>query len=1367
MHSKNQVFYKLLFAILLIFSFSNGYSQQQPIPDWVKDIGGVGESKVAGVAVDKFDNIYIAGNFRSNITVDLSNISTPVNLSATGDYDVFIAKYTPDGKLIWAKSIGGQGLDQVNNLTVDNESNVIFGGQFNSFTMDADPGSGTFNLNNAGGNDAFIVKLDLDGNFKWAKSIGGFSTEYGHVVSTDLSGNVIFVGSYSSSINLGSFNLTAKGSLDGFMIKYDKNGNILWGYGFGSSSDDEIRHVITNTNNEIIIMGYFGNSIDLNPKGPSNIINGTIPNYFVAKYTETGQLIWANKVDGASATVSSLASGPSNDIYLTGVYTGTVNLRSPVTSIPLTSSGGKNLFVGKYSATGTALWARNIVGNAGNTPYSYYITADVDDNAYIGGYFDGTLTFGDATLNKTLTFNGGRDTFFGKYNSAGDYIWAFNFGSACSGNFGHKIAVDSKKNILLGGSFCRTVDFNPGICELKIRARNGTSDGYISKYNQIKFSGDANILSFELAEQTAPAIINPQNKTITIKVKARTDVTALKPTLTTDIGVVAPLSGIANNFTTPQKYIITSNCIDHTWLVTVLVEDVNEVMLCSGATQILTGNSTGNQPGNNFVWQIKNQNGDWVSAPNANTSSDYELKDFTNYTNANLTYYFRRKVTSGSTEVLEPEITVIINPATTNNTITTPETVLCNGAKTILISGTIPQGATNTSLSYKWQHSDDEQIWADINGETNQDLSVQVTKTIYFRRVTFSNNCSSVSNTLKIDFQPLITASFAGNNINLCKLNTATLNGNTTALNETGTWSVISPAYYAPFNSTNVNNPLAEITNLPPDIDVILKWTISQNTCLTTSSSTVTVHSYSEPVITMPSTLTINQGQSIQIPASVTPLSAGYTYRWTPRIGLDNPNILSPLASPDQTTIYRLTITYGNNCVVEKDIRIAVDKTTKISVCAGSLAQLSGDPILDQNPAIQWQVLSSGTWLNIQNANQANFSLKTDEQFSNQIETVLYRRAITAGNTTYIDSKYEVNTYPLTRNNVINTSTSNFCSNVVSSITINGTLPVGASNFPSTYTWERSSDGLNWSTINGETAKDIMISGLIQTTYFRRLTFTNGCPAISNILKITVNPLPTVANAGEDIALCGNSSLALTANPPGNNETGVWSVISPANYNPFNAGNVNNPNAVINHMPSNQKLILQWEIFNQNCGTSTKDEVEIISYRNILLQAPAELTVDFGKKINLGIVSDLTSDDGYTFEWLPKTGLDNPFTLSPDASPLENTIYTLKVNYGQTCEKTVNVLVKVLNNIKIPTSFSPNGDGVNDHWEIKNIANYPGSRVSVYNRYGTAIYKSTNYTAPWDGTHNGKVLPVGTYYYVILLKDKKNSVFNGSITIIQ
>lgn len=721
---------------------------------------------------------------------------------------------------------------------------------------------------------------------------------------------------------------------------------------------------------------------------------------------------------------------------------------------------------------------------------------------------------------------------------------------------------------------------------------------------------------------------------------------------------------------------------------------------------------------------------------------------------------------AGCSSALSKDV-IVFQSTTTNNTITTPETVLCNGAKTILISGTIPQGATNTSLSYKWQHSDDEQIWADINGETNQELSVQVTKTIYFRRVTFSNNCSSVSNTLKIDFQPLVTASFAGNNINLCKLNTATLNGNTTALNETGTWSVISPAYYAPFNSTNVNNPLAEITNLPPDIDVILKWTISQNTCLTTSSSTVTVHSYSAPVITMPSTLTINQGQSIQIPASVTPLSAGYTYRWIPGIGLDNPNILSPLASPDQTTIYRLTITYGNNCVVEKDIRIAVDKTTKISVCAGSLAQLSGDPILDQNPAIQWQVLSSGTWLNIQNANQANFSLKTDEQFSNQIETVLYRRAITAGNVTYIDSKYEVNTYPLTQNNVINTSTSNFCSNVVSSIAVNGTLPVGASNFPSTYIWERSSDGLNWSTINGETAKDIMISGLIQTTYFRRLTFTNGCPAISNILKITVNPLPTVANAGEDIALCGNSSLALTANPPGNNETGVWSVISTANYNPFNASNVNNPNAVIDHMPSNQKLILQWEIFNQNCGTSTKDEVEIISYRNILLQAPAELTVDFGKKINLGIVSDLTSDDGYTFEWLPKTGLDNPFTLSPDASPLENTVYTLKVNYGQTCEKTVNVLVKVLNNIKIPTSFSPNGDGVNDHWEIKNIANYPGSRVSVYNRYGTAIYKSTNYTAPWDGTHNGKVLPVGTYYYVILLKDKKNSVFNGSITIIQ
>ena len=66
-----------------------------------------------------------------------------------------------------------------------------------------------------------------------------------------------------------------------------------------------------------------------------------------------------------------------------------------------------------------------------------------------------------------------------------------------------------------------------------------------------------------------------------------------------------------------------------------------------------------------------------------------------------------------------------------------------------------------------------------------------------------------------------------------------------------------------------------------------------------------------------------------------------------------------------------------------------------------------------------------------------------------------------------------------------------------------------------------------------------------------------------------------------------------------------------------------------------------------------------------------------------------------------------------------------------------------------PNVFSPNGDGVNDTWEIKNISSYPGCTVEIFNRYGTGVYFSYGYPVPWDGKYKGADVPVGTYYYVI------------------
>ncbi len=341
-----------------------------------------------------------------------------------------------------------------------------------------------------------------------------------------------------------------------------------------------------------------------------------------------------------------------------------------------------------------------------------------------------------------------------------------------------------------------------------------------------------------------------------------------------------------------------------------------------------------------------------------------------------------------------------------------------------------------------------------------------------------------------------------------------------------------------------------------------------------------------------------------------------------------------------------------------------------------------------------------------------------------------------------------------------------YCGGTTGRIDITGTNAIGAAGVAKSYAWELSNDGLSWSPIVNETAKDIVLNNLTQTGYFRRTTYSDSCPSFSNVVKITVNPSASTADAGEDISLCGKSFVALNANKPGNNELGSWSVISPINFNPFTASNINNPNAVINDLPIWEKVILQLEIADNNCNTTTKDEVEIISYRDIAVNAPTKLSIDYGAVVNLNVTTDL-GNEPYNFEWFPITGLKNPYSLSPDASPRENTTYTLKINYGLNCSKVIPIEVIVLNTIDIPKSFSPNGDGINDNWNIRNILNYPGSKISVYNRYGVLMYQNASNLAAWDGTNKGNPVPVGVYYYVIELKDKHNSIYNGSITVIK
>ncbi len=141
-----------------------------------------------------------------------------------------------------------------------------------------------------------------------------------------------------------------------------------------------------------------------------------------------------------------------------------------------------------------------------------------------------------------------------------------------------------------------------------------------------------------------------------------------------------------------------------------------------------------------------------------------------------------------------------------------------------------------------------------------------------------------------------------------------------------------------------------------------------------------------------------------------------------------------------------------------------------------------------------------------------------------------------------------------------------------------------------------------------------------------------------------------------------------------------------------------------------------------------------------------------------GTLDGSGTGNNVSFLWTPNQWLFTNTDTVPKVVPLDDITYTLTVTSADGCVATDQVNVKVLKAPTVPNVFTPNGDGVNDTWEIRYLETYQGATVDVYNSYGQIVFQSTNYPRPWDGSYKGKPVPVGTYYYIINPKNGRKQI---------
>src|SRR5262249_15633470 len=146
-----------------------------------------------GIAVDGAGSVYTAGQFQD--TVDFDPGPGTANLVSAGNNDVFVSKLDAVGNYAWARRMGGADLDTASAIALDGAGGVYTAGALQG-TAASDPGPGTALLTSAGGQDVFVSKLDIGGNYAWVRRMGGAGHDYASAIALDGAGGVYTAGSF-------------------------------------------------------------------------------------------------------------------------------------------------------------------------------------------------------------------------------------------------------------------------------------------------------------------------------------------------------------------------------------------------------------------------------------------------------------------------------------------------------------------------------------------------------------------------------------------------------------------------------------------------------------------------------------------------------------------------------------------------------------------------------------------------------------------------------------------------------------------------------------------------------------------------------------------------------------------------------------------------------------------------------------------------------------------------------------------------------------------------------------------------------------------------------------------------------------------
>ncbi len=457
----------------------------------VSTFGGGFRDEPRSIKIDGDGNIYSTGYFRG--TVDFDPGEGVVSLTSSMA-SIYLLKLDSFGNFLWVKSFGGSiGGNSGNTIALDGVGHLYLGGNFAGKT-DFDPGVNTAFITPATGEDAFIVKLDLNGNYVWARSFGG-------------------VGVNAGADGIGTLAVDGRG--------------------------------------DIIASGLFRGELDFDPgTGETKLLSTFLDksSFFILKLDSSGDFKWAKSIATSGPPYGgTLSLDNSGDVYAAGIFNGSADF-DPGTGVETRTAKGQDTFIVKLNSLGDYKWA-NTYGAGIDAPradddWIFSLANDGFGNVYATGFFGGTVDFdlgpGDAKLSASGTSS---DIFILKLSPSGGHIWSKKYGN--SGNdTGWSIATDGGENVFVAGVFTGEVNFNPNM-ETPSFTSIGLADIFISKLDS---SGNAPLV----AKVSSGTVANSKVVTIPSGVKeAAMAATSVLPAIKLNFGGTVPTTVTVKPTTNP------------------------------------------------------------------------------------------------------------------------------------------------------------------------------------------------------------------------------------------------------------------------------------------------------------------------------------------------------------------------------------------------------------------------------------------------------------------------------------------------------------------------------------------------------------------------------------------------------------------------------------------------------------------------------------------------------------------------------------------------------------------------------------------------------------------------------------------------